>query len=85
WTAILAVQVKQPTSADELRKNPLGLHIDGIDWSKELDTAEPKPAAASPVAAPAPASDQSIPLGSPLDPNLTAEPSRSPAPERTSR
>ena len=85
WTAILSVQVKQPASADELRKNPLGLHIDGIDWSKELDSPEPKPAPGSAVARPAPAPDPSLPLGSPLDPNLTSEPSRSPAPERTSR
>ena len=85
WTAILSVQVKQPASADELRKNPLGLHIDGIDWSKELEAAEPKPAAPVAVAAPEPAAGRSLPLGSPLDPGLASEPSRSPAPERTSR
>ena len=84
WTAILSVQVKQPTSADELRKNPLGLHIDAIDWSKELDAAEPKPAAA-PFTPTEPAADRSLPFGSPLDPNLASEPSRSPAPERNSR
>jgi type IV secretion system protein TrbF len=85
WTAILSVQVKQPASADELRKNPLGLHIDGIDWSRELDTAEPKTAAPAPAAPPAPASDPSLPLGSPLNPDLATEPSRSPTPERTPR
>ncbi len=85
WTAILAVQVKQPASADELRKNPLGLRIDGIDWSKELDAAEPAKAALSPAAPPAPAAEPTLPLGSPLDPNLASEPSRSPASERISR
>ena len=85
WTAILSVQVKQPASADELRKNPLGLHIDGIDWSRELDIAEPKPAPKSAGASPAPAADPTLPLGSPLDPDLASEPSRSPASERTSR
>lgn len=85
WTAILSVQVKQPTSADELRKNPLGLHIDGIDWSRELDAAEPKPAAPAPVAPIESPGDRTVPLGSPLDPNLDSEPSRSPALERTSR
>jgi type IV secretion system protein TrbF len=85
WTAILSVQVKQPASADELRKNPLGLHIDGIDWSRELDTAESKPAASAPAAPPAPGSDPSLPLGSPLNPDLATEPSRSPTPERTPR
>ena len=81
WTAILSVQVKQPDSADELRKNPLGLRIDGIDWSRELDAAEPAKAAPPPT----PAAEPSFPLGSPLDPNLASEPSRSPASERISR
>lgn len=85
WTAILSIQVKQPKSADELRKNPLGLRIDGIDWSKEFDPAEPTPRARSPVAAAPPPSEQALPLGSPLDPNLASEPSRSPASERISR
>ena len=75
--------MKQPASADELRKNPLGLRIDGIDWSQELDTAEPKPAARDPVAPLAPANQPSLPLGSPLDPNLASEPT--PITERTSR
>ena len=83
WTAILAVQVKQPAGADELRKNPLGLRIDGIDWSQELDTAEPKPAARGPDAPSAPAAEPSLPLGSPLDPNLASEPT--PITERISR
>lgn len=80
WTAILSVQVKQPASADELRQNPLGLRIDGIDWSRELDAAEP--AKTGPTA---PAAEPSLPLGSPLDPNLASEPLRSPASERISR
>jgi type IV secretion system protein VirB5 len=81
WTAILSVQVKQPASADDLRKNPLGLRIDGIDWSRELDAAEPAKGAPPP----APAAEPSLPLGSPLNPNLESEPSRSPASERISR
>jgi type IV secretion system protein VirB5 len=85
WTAILVVQVKQPNSADELRKNPLGLRIDGIDWSKELDAAEPTLVARNPETPPAPAAEPLLPLGSPLDPNLAFEPSRSPASERISR
>ncbi|MFX8090601.1 VirB8/TrbF family protein, partial [Acinetobacter baumannii] len=68
WTAILTVTVKPPKNADTLRKNPLGLYVDAIDWSRELDapapiaTPSPRPA---PAAAPA-----NLPLGSPLDPNL---------------
>ena len=38
WTAILSVIRKTPTTAEVLRKNPLGLYVNGIDWSRELDT-----------------------------------------------
>ena len=42
WTAILTVVVKPPSTADVLRENPLGLYVDGIDWSREFDpTATP--------------------------------------------
>ena len=51
WTAILGVTVRPPASAEELRKNPLGLYVDAIDWTRELDTAPP--ASARPAAAPA--------------------------------
>lgn len=59
WTAILTVLLRPPASAETLRKNPLGLYVDAIDWSKELD----EPADRS--TAPPPANP---PLGSPLDP-----------------
>lgn len=42
WTAMLTVVVQPPRSADTLRKNPLGLYADGLDWSRELDEA-PRP------------------------------------------
>ena len=38
WTAILAIALRPPKSADTLRKNPLGLYVDAIDWARELDT-----------------------------------------------
>ena len=71
WTAILTVSVKPPKSADTLRKNPLGLYVDAIDWSRELDTpaVNPTPRARPTIAAPPPSD---IPLGSPLDPNRAA-------------
>jgi type IV secretion system protein VirB5 len=70
WTAILTVVLSPPSTADALRKNPLGLYVDAIDWSRELEPAG-LPGAASPTGAmePAPAY---IPGGSPLDPNLPA-------------
>lgn len=36
WTAILTVVIDTPHDADRLRKNPLGVLVDAINWSKEL-------------------------------------------------
>jgi len=80
WTAILTVKIKPPRAAEVLRKNPLGLYVDAIDWSRELDTAAPRsldrfprreglvppPSAGAPVADPA------------LDPQLDPSPSQTP-------
>jgi type IV secretion system protein VirB5 len=82
WTAILSVVVKPPVSAEVLRKNPLGLYVDAIDWSRELDV--PPPAAAPAVPPPGSAAASDLPFGSPLDPGLAwPGESRSPLPERT--
>ncbi len=85
WTAILTVIVRPPKSADTLRKNPLGLYVDAIDWSSELDAPAATPAAPPPdpePSTPTPASPPNLPLGSPLDPNLAA-PASSPQNPRT--
>lgn len=37
WTAILTIVTTPPTSADTLRRNPLGIYVDAIDWSRELE------------------------------------------------
>lgn len=39
WTGILTVKLKPPASAEVLRKNPLGLYVDAIDWSREIEPA----------------------------------------------
>lgn len=36
WSAILSIAVQQPRTPDALRKNPLGLFVHSINWSKEL-------------------------------------------------
>ena len=36
WTAILTVIVKAPRDAEALRRNPLGVHVHALNWSKEL-------------------------------------------------
>lgn len=38
WTAILSIVVHQPTDEQTLRQNPLGLYVDSIDWSRDLDS-----------------------------------------------
>ncbi|KQX19191.1 MULTISPECIES: conjugal transfer protein TrbF [unclassified Sphingomonas] len=63
WTAIVTVLLKRPANAEVLRRNPLGLYVDAIDWSRELETsAAVRPSSAIPPV--------NVPAGSPLDPNL---------------
>src|SRR3546814_3009003 len=66
WTAILTIVTKPPVDADTLRKNPLGIYIDAIDWSRELDGETRAQSAAQP----APKAPPNLPIGSPLDPRL---------------
>jgi type IV secretion system protein VirB5 len=40
WTGLFSFSVSPPTSADALRKNPIGLFIRGLDWSRELNSSE---------------------------------------------
>ncbi|PTD25490.1 conjugal transfer protein TrbF [Sphingomonas fennica] len=36
WSAILTIAVQTPRTPDALRRNPLGLFVDALNWSKEL-------------------------------------------------
>ncbi|CAP54956.1 conjugal transfer protein TrbF [Gluconacetobacter diazotrophicus] len=36
WSAILTIVVATPTDAERLRKNPLGIYIHALNWSREL-------------------------------------------------
>jgi type IV secretion system protein VirB5 len=51
WTGILSIMVRPPSTLETLRKNPLGLYVDSIDWSRELEPGSPAPAVASAVGA----------------------------------
>jgi len=61
WTAMLTTVTRPPKTADALRRNPLGIFVNAIDWARELDgqpAATPQPAttpAPSASAAPEPA------------------------------
>jgi type IV secretion system protein VirB5 len=37
WTGILTAITKPPATTEVLRRNPLGLYVNAIDWSRELD------------------------------------------------
>jgi type IV secretion system protein VirB5 len=78
WTAILTVVTKPPGTADVLRKNPLGLYVDAIDWSRELDVPGPAPAPATPPASPS-AQASSAPVGIPQNAPLDPAPGAAPA------
>jgi len=41
WTAIVSLVIRQPRDEGHLRKNPLGLYVDGLNWSRELNTQNP--------------------------------------------
>ena len=36
WSAILTVAIQPTSDPDRLKKNPLGLYVNALDWSKEL-------------------------------------------------
>jgi type IV secretion system protein TrbF len=38
WTAILTIVIQPPRNVEVLKKNPLGLYVKAIAWSRELDT-----------------------------------------------
>jgi type IV secretion system protein VirB5 len=37
WTAILTIVIQTPRTADRLRTNPLGIYINAINWSREMN------------------------------------------------
>jgi type IV secretion system protein VirB5 len=75
WTAILTVKITPPRDADTLRKNPLGLYVDAIDWSQRLEGT----ASNSVEARPEEASSSDAEASPPPDPALDSNSVRSAA------
>lgn len=40
WTAMATVVTQTPRTAEALRKNPLGIFINGLAWSEEINSAQ---------------------------------------------
>ncbi|TWT20295.1 conjugal transfer protein TrbF [Luteimonas marina] len=38
WTAVISFVLQPPRTAEALRRNPLGIYVNGLSWSRELDT-----------------------------------------------
>jgi len=73
WTGILSIKLVPPVDADTIRKNPLGVYVDAIDWSRELEPPSAAPTAPAKMP-PLPATDPTMPSGAPLDPTLGVRP-----------
>ena len=40
WTAVLSIVLQTPRTEERLRKNPLGIYVNGLSWTRELETSE---------------------------------------------
>ena len=40
WTAVVSIVLQTPRSEERLRRNPLGIYVNGLSWSQELDSNE---------------------------------------------
>jgi len=40
WTAVVSVVLQTPRTEQRLRRNPLGIYVNGLSWSRELDATE---------------------------------------------
>ncbi|MDA4848790.1 conjugal transfer protein TrbF [Hoeflea poritis] len=42
YTAVLSIAIQRPRTEEALRKNPLGIYVHSLNWSKDLIAGEPK-------------------------------------------
>jgi type IV secretion system protein VirB5 len=40
WTAVVSIVLQPPHTDEKLRRNPLGIYVNGLSWSRELDSSE---------------------------------------------
>jgi type IV secretion system protein VirB5 len=72
WTAIAEVVVQTPTTEEKLRRNPLGIYVNGLSWSRDLTTPGPiavGPPIPAPPVSPAETAPPTAPASSNPQPN----------------
>ena len=40
WNAVISIVQQTPRTEQRLRKNPLGIYVNGLSWSRELEGSE---------------------------------------------
>lgn len=40
WNAVISTVLQSPRTEQRLRKNPLGIYVNGLSWSREIDVPE---------------------------------------------
>ena len=40
WTAVVSVVLQPPRTEERLRRNPLGIYVNGLSWSRELEATQ---------------------------------------------
>jgi type IV secretion system protein TrbF len=40
WTAVVSVVLQPPRTEERLRRNPLGIYVNGLSWSRELESTQ---------------------------------------------
>ncbi|WP_454884465.1 conjugal transfer protein TrbF [Sphingomonas oryzagri] len=53
WTGVVTIRLVAPRSADVLRRNPLGIYVNGVDWSREWSADEKPVSPAADTSSPA--------------------------------
>lgn len=54
WTAVVSLRRVKPKTRADLKRNPLGLFVDGVDWSEQAPARLAPPPPAAPAATPMP-------------------------------
>jgi type IV secretion system protein VirB5 len=43
WNAVISIVQQTPRTEERLRKNPLGIYVAGLAWSRELESEGAQP------------------------------------------